>query len=104
MKITTTMLGDELFESRNENGYAVTIDARKREEQQHQSPVEIVLSAVGACGAVDIVIMLKKRKKTINKFVIETNGIRQETTPRYFTKIHCKYIIKIGRASCRERV
>ena len=93
MKITTTMLGDELFESRNENGYAVTIDARKREEQQHQSPVEIVLSAVGACGAVDIVIMLKKRKKTINKFVIETNGIRQETAPRYFTKIHCKYIV-----------
>ena len=93
MKITTTMLGDELFESRNENGYAVTIDARKREEQQHQSPVEIVLSAVGACGAVDIVIMLKKRKKTINKFVIETDGIRQETTPRYFKKIHCRYVI-----------
>jgi putative redox protein len=48
---------------------------------------------LAGCGAVDIVSMLKKRKKTINAFLIETSGIRKETSPRYFTHIHCKYII-----------
>ena len=93
MKITTTMLADELFQSVNENGHAVTIDTRKREEKVQQSPVELLLSAVAACGAVDIVVMLKKRKKTIQKFIIETEGTRQEETPHYFTKIHCTYQI-----------
>lgn len=93
MKIITTMLEDELYESVNENGNKATIDMRKAEDKMHQSPVETLLSAVAACGAVDIVLMLKKRRKTIQKFVIETVGQRQPEAPRYFTHIHCKYII-----------
>lgn len=93
MKIITTMLADEVYESVNDNGNKVIIDMRKREDKQHMSPTELVLSAVAGCGAVDIVVMLKKRKKTIEKFVIDADGTRREETPRYFTKIHCKYIV-----------
>ena len=93
MKITTTMLADEVFEAVNDNGNKVTIDVRKREEKTSQSPVELVLSALAACGAVDIVVMLKKRKKSIQKFSIETEGTRSADTPRYFTKAHCHFII-----------
>lgn len=93
MKIITTMLADEVYESVNDNGNKVIIDMRKREDKQHMSPTELVLSAVAGCGAVDIVVMLKKRKKTIEKFVIDADGTRREETPKYFTKIHCKYIV-----------
>lgn len=93
MKIVTTMLEDELYESANENGHKATIDMRKAGDKKHQSPVETLLSAVAACGAVDIVLMLKKRRKTIQSFLIETEGKRQEEAPRYFTHIHCKYIV-----------
>ena len=93
MKIVTTMLEDELYESANENGHKATIDMRKVEDKKHQSPVEILLSAVAACGAVDIVLMLKKRRKTIRHFFIETEGVRNKEDPRYFTHIHCKYVV-----------
>ena len=93
MKIVTTMLADEVYESVNDNGNKVIIDSRGREVKQNQSPVELLLSAVGACGAIDIVVMLKKRRKTIQHFEIVTQGTRQETTPKYFTDIHCRYVI-----------
>ncbi|MBY0435103.1 MAG: OsmC family protein [Cyclobacteriaceae bacterium] len=93
MKITTRMISDEVFESSNDNNNRVTIDMRKREDKKDLSPTELVLAAVAGCGAVDIVVMLKKRKKTIQSFIIETDGTRREETPRYFTKIHCTYIV-----------
>lgn len=93
MKIVTRMISDEIFEAVNDNRNTVTMDMRKREEKGAMSPTELVLSALAGCGAVDIVVMLKKRKKNIQSFVINSDGTRAEETPHYFTKIHCEYVI-----------
>lgn len=93
MKVTARMLEDEVYEAWNEAGHKVTIDMRKAEERQNQNPVEILLSSLSACGAIDIVLMLKKRRKTITDFNIETTGTRRAETPKSFTKIHCHYCI-----------
>lgn len=93
MKIVTKMLEDEVYEASNDAGHTVTIDMRDAVVKKHQSPTELLLSSLAGCGAVDIVIMLKKRKKTITSFVIETVGIRRDETPRKFMDIHCKYIV-----------
>ena len=68
MRIVTTMIEDEVYESINENGNTLQIDMRTPELKKAQSPPEILLSSLAACGAVDIVMMLKKRRKTIVKF------------------------------------
>ncbi len=93
MKIVTKQLIEEVFEATNDNGNKVTVDMRKREDKKHLSPTELVLSALASCAGVDIAVMLKKRKKTVQAFVIETDGTRREEAPKYFTKIHCKFII-----------
>lgn len=93
MKTITRMLSDEVYEGTNENGNKVLIDMRKVEERKGQSPTELLLCALAGCAAVDIVIMLKKRKKAITSFVIETDGERRQEAPKYFTAIHCKYCI-----------
>ncbi len=93
MKSITRMIEDEVYVSQNEAGHEITIDMRKAEIKKNQSPVEVLLSSLGACGAVDITLMLKKRKKTILDFVTETSGERREIPPRSFTKLHCHYKI-----------
>ena len=93
MKTVTRMIADEVYEAVNENGNAVMIDMRKVEERKSQSPTELLLSALAGCGAVDIVLMLKKRRKTVKGLVIETTGTRREEAPRYFTAIHCRYLL-----------
>jgi putative redox protein len=93
MKIITRMLEDEVYEASNGSAHSVMIDMREASRKKNQSPVELLLSSLSACGAVDIVLILKKRKKTILEFTIETTGVRKEDAPRRFTDIHCKYII-----------
>lgn len=93
MKIIARMLEDEVYEAHNEAGHKITMDMREASLKQNQSPPELLLSSLAGCGAVDIVIMLKKRKKTIHDFVIETVGVRRDEQPRKFLEIHCKYIL-----------
>ena len=93
MKIITRMIEDELYEASNKFGNKVMIDMREQGVKQGQSPVEILLSSLAACGAVDIVVMLKKRKKNIVDFQIETEATRNAETPRWVTSVHLKYII-----------
>jgi putative redox protein len=102
MKTVTRMVDDEIYEAINENGNAVTIDMRKNEVRRNQSPPELLLSALAGCGAVDVVTMLKKRKKTVEELIIETTGTRQEEEPRYFTAIHCHYIMTSPDATTEE--
>lgn len=93
MKTITRMISDEVYEAVNENGNKVIVDTRKVEERQSQSPTELVLSALAGCVAVDIVLMLKKRKKIVKDLIIETTGTRREEAPRFFTGIHCHYTL-----------
>ncbi|MEQ8425036.1 MAG: OsmC family protein [Cyclobacteriaceae bacterium] len=91
MKCVTRMLEDELYVSTNEHGHEVLVDMRSSDLKKNQSPVELLLSSVGPCAAVDITLMLKKRKRTILEFITETDGTRNEDHPRSFNKIHCHY-------------
>lgn len=93
MKIDLKFKGDEEFVSTNENGNTATIDMRSPEIKQHQTPTELLLSAVGACAAVEIVSMIKKRRKTFVDLKAEISGDRREEHPRGFTNIHLKYLI-----------
>jgi putative redox protein len=93
MKIIARMQEDEVYEAFNEAGHKITMDMREASLKKNQSPPELLLSSLAGCGAVDIVIMLKKRRKTVNDFVIETVGVRRDEQPRKFLEIHCKYIL-----------
>ena len=88
----TKLVSDYVYESVNEKGNAITVDMRQG-EKEGQSPMELVLSAVSSCVAVDIVLMLKKKRKTVLDFEVKTEGERREENPRAFTKIHSKYIL-----------
>ena len=89
----TRYLSDYVYEATNENGDSIHIDMREKEEKRGLSPTELLLSAVSGCAVVDIVSMLKKKRKTINDIVVETEGWRNEDHPRRFNKIHSRYIL-----------
>lgn len=93
MIITLNYKGDEEFETLNETGNKLEIDMLPADQKKHQSPTQLLLSAVTACAAVDIVSMVKKRRKTFVDLKAETSGERRDEHPRGFTQIHMKYII-----------
>ncbi|MGK7390650.1 MAG: OsmC family protein [Candidatus Cyclobacteriaceae bacterium M2_1C_046] len=94
MIITTEFIEDELFQSRNDQNIMATIDMRPVEKKSNMSPMELLLSALSSCIAVEVVSMIKKRRKTVKNLVITSEGDRNPVPPRYFTdiRIHFKLI------------
>ena len=93
MMVSLSYKVDEEFTVVNETGNEVSIDMLPADQKQHQSPTQLLLSALSACAAVDIVSMVKKRRKTFVDLKGEATGERRDEHPRAFTKIHLKYII-----------
>ena len=102
MEIKTRMIEEEVFESINESGLPVTIDMRSNDRRRHQNPPELLLSALAACAAVDIVSILKKRKKEVDALNVITSGTRRADYPRAFTDIHCEFVVTSGNVEKEE--
>jgi putative redox protein len=91
-KVKLFYKGDEEYYSVNASDNRLEIDMLK-ENKQAQSPTELLLSGVVACAAVDIVSMVKKRRKTLHGFEGEAKGFRREEHPRKFTQINIHYTL-----------
>lgn len=93
MKVALNYIGDEQYYTTNETDNRVDIDMLQPEEKNHQSPTQLLLSGLVACAAVDIVAMIRKRRKTFVDLKGEADGERRDEHPRGFTKIHLHYKI-----------
>ncbi|WP_186756412.1 OsmC family protein [Echinicola salinicaeni] len=91
--VTVTMKGDYEYEAVNPQGNKVQIDMFDPEKKQHQSPMDLVLSAVASCASVDAVLMMKKKRKTVADFKVETEGDRNDGVPAFYKTIHMNFIL-----------
>ena len=64
-----------------------------REKKENLSPMELLLSAVTSCAALEVVSMIKKRRREFRDIKAETSGVRAESHPMYYKEINIKYII-----------
>jgi putative redox protein len=59
------------------------------------NPMEVLLNAVGACAAFDIVEMIGKRRLEVKSYQIELEGLRFDGTPAYYTHIKAKHVFNV---------
>ncbi len=57
------------------------------------TPMEILLESMAACSMIDVISILRKKRKTLIDFKIEIDGERATTHPMVFTKVHLKFIL-----------
>tara|TARA_B100000575_G_scaffold255758_1_gene225712 strand:- start:341 stop:754 length:414 start_codon:yes stop_codon:yes gene_type:complete len=93
---------EEEFYTLNGTQNRVDIDMYGPEKKQAQSPMELLLSGIIACAAVDIVSMIKKRRKILNDISGKACGQRRAMAPRSFTEIKIHYEIKSPDLTDRE--
>lgn len=93
---TTTVhhLIDKRFVGITPEGQRVMIDGETH-AQTGMRPMDLLLNAVGACAAYDIVEMLSKRRLTVHSYRIELEGTRHDGTPAYYTHIHARHIFNV---------
>jgi putative redox protein len=56
-------------------------------------PMELVLTGMAACSAVDVVQILKKARQPIADCVVDAQAERASEVPRVFTRIHLAYTV-----------
>ncbi|TVP49225.1 MAG: OsmC family peroxiredoxin [Mongoliibacter sp.] len=91
--VTVRMKADYEYEASNLQGNLVQMDMYDAPEKKAQSPMDLLLSALGGCSAVDAVLMMKKKRKTVEDFFIEVEGDRNEGIPSFYTKIHLHFVL-----------
>ena len=57
------------------------------------SPVALLLEALTACAAADVVDILKKGRQDLRALVVEARGQRRESSPRYFTRVEMDFTV-----------
>ena len=93
MTIELNYKEDKKYEAINESGNILPIDMLAVEDKQSFSPMQLLLAGVASCAAVDLVSMIKKRRKTFIDLKATISGVRRGKDPKSFTDINLKYII-----------
>src|SRR5689334_16757069 len=55
------------------------------------SPVELLLEALGACSAVDVVVIMEKVKTPLARLEVVLDGDRRSKDPRYVESVRIKF-------------
>ena len=76
------------FKGTNANGAETLFDG---DEQSAATPVEILLEALGACSAVDVVVILEKQRTPAARLEVSLAGNRHTPEPRYFTEVQLQF-------------
>lgn len=91
MKIEINRLDNHLLmEAVNEDKQRVLLDGTTKAMR----PMQMILSALGGCSTIDIVLILKKQREPIEDIKVVIEGERHEDrVPKTFKKINVHYII-----------
>jgi putative redox protein len=83
----------EQFISVTPSGHALAIDS-DRERNTSPGPMELLLSALAACTATDVVIILRKKRQPFLGLEVEVSGERAPDPPRVWTTLEIVYRLR----------
>src|SRR5579872_1814966 len=79
-------IGGQKFVATSPSGHALTLDS-DRQSNTAPSPMELLLLALGACTATDIVIILEKKRQKLKTLEVICSGERAAEPPTVWTKL-----------------
>ena len=89
--VTTTVhwLKDNHFVGIDSNNHSVVLSGQK--DAIGISPSETLLIALASCSAVDVVEIIRKKRKRLTMFEVSASGERDPNPPWAYRKIHVTY-------------
>jgi len=86
-------IGEQKFLATSPSGHALAIDS-DRESNKAPGPMELVLMALGACTATDVVIILEKKRQKLQSLEVLCSGERAAEPPTAWTKLEIVYRLR----------
>jgi putative redox protein len=92
-KASVKWVGEQKFAATSPSGHSVAFDS-DREANTAPGAMEMVLMALGACTATDIVIILKKKRQELESLEVVCSGERATEPPTVWTKLDVLFRIR----------
>jgi putative redox protein len=92
-KASVDWIGEEKFVATSPSGHAITIDS-DRASNKAPGPMELVLMALGACTATDVVSILKKKRQKLESLEVICSGERATEPPTVWIKLEVLYRLR----------
>jgi putative redox protein len=86
-------ISEEKFVATSPSGHAIAIDS-DRASNKAPGPMELVLMALGACTATDIVSILKKKRQKLEGLELICSGERASEPPTVWVKLEILYRLR----------
>lgn len=86
-------IGEEKFVAIGPSGHAVALDS-DRKSNTAPGPMELLLLALGACTATDIVVVLGKKRQKLESLEVECSGERASEPPMVWTKLEIVFRLR----------
>lgn len=95
MQIDIQWAGGMAFDIQTGSGHSVRIDGPPDlgGENTGPRPMEMLLTALGSCSAVDVVHILRRSRADVTDCRVVVTGKRAETDPKVFTDINMEFVI-----------
>jgi putative redox protein len=90
---TVKWVGEERFVATSPSGHAISLDSDRRSNTA-PGPMELVLMALGACTATDIVSILVKKRQKLESLEVNCLGERAAEPPTVWTKLEIVYRLR----------
>ena len=97
MKVSLERIGHAAFEATAGSGGTLVVDGSPEigGEGRGMRPMELLLSAVASCAAMDVVhILVNKQKEPLEHLRVEIEGVRPTATPAPFTRMKLVFIVR----------
>ncbi len=86
-------IGEEKFVAISPSGHALAIDS-DRSSNKAPGPMELVLMALGACTATDVVSILKKKRQKLEALEVICSGERAPEPPTVWVRLEILYRLR----------
>ncbi len=86
-------VGKEQFLALAPSGHSVPLDS-DRESNAAPGPMEMLLVALGACTATDVVVILAKKRQKLESLEVSVSGERAAEPPRVWVKLEIAYMLR----------
>jgi putative redox protein len=86
-------IGEQKFVAIGPSGHALTMDS-DRSSNTGPGPMELLLVALGACTATDIVIILEKKRQKLESLEVICSGERATDYPQVWNKLEVLYRLR----------
>jgi putative redox protein len=86
-------IGEQKFLAISPSGHAITIDS-DRATNHAPGPMELLLLALGACTATDLVIVLAKKRQKIESLEVLCAGERAPQPPEVWTRLELLFKLR----------